>query len=332
LNEFTISLPDGGDIEFLPGLPDNLQQFRLPFAEVFTAISHTGKMAFQHIHGDGFDLWWSKYAATRNVKVIGTSNLAVIELHIALRNHFQSNWDGVGEPSLKALQFNFSYAPFVNNTSWFIAGQEYETFDFHFTKAMLEPYGEVYPELEAFLGKVEKREPAHLSVECVLTRKMQTLLGEMRSFNCRPGIYGKTLKAMVETLLTLALEELSFTKPVKKLTITAALIEKARQAKVVLDARLSDPPSIEELARICITNVYSIQVAFKHCFGTTIHEYSLDARLEYAKGLLLDTKLNLNTIADETGFYDGPALAKFFKSRVGCTPGEFRKYGRAKRD
>jgi AraC-like DNA-binding protein len=54
--------------------------------------------------------------------------------------------------------------------------------------------------------------------------------------------------------------------------------------------------------------------------------------LEYAKGLLLDTKLNLNTIADEAGFYDGPAFVKFFKSRVGCTPGEFRKYGRAKSD
>jgi AraC-like DNA-binding protein len=136
---------------------------------------------------------------------------------------------------------------------------------------------------------------------------------------------------MVETLLTLALEELSYTKPFKKLPITPILIEKARQAKAILDSRLSDPPSIEELARLCISNVYSIQVAFKHSFGTTIHDYSLDARLEYAKGLLLDTTLNLNTIADEAGFYDGPAFAKFFKSRVGSTPGEFRKYGKKPR-
>jgi AraC-like DNA-binding protein len=330
--EFSIILPDGGDIHFLPEIPDSLKQIRMPFAEIATAISHTSKMVFQHVQGDGFDLWWSKYSASENVKVIGTSDMAIIELHIALRNHFKSNWDGIGEPSMKALQFNFSYAPFINNTSWFVAGQEYETFDFHFTRTMLEPYAAVYPDLEAFLGKVDKSEMAHLSVECVLTRKMQSLLGEIRSFRCRPGIYLKTLKAMVETLLTLALEELSYTKPLKKLAITPGLIEKARQAKAILDSRLSDPPSIEELARLCISNVYSIQVAFKHCFGTTIHEYSLDARLEYAKGLLLDTKLNLNTIADEAGFYDGPAFAKFFKNRTGCTPGEFRKYGKVKSD
>jgi AraC-like DNA-binding protein len=328
MNEFTLILPDGGDFQFLPDLPDDYQNFRLPHAERATAISHVGQLVFQHVTGDGFDVWWSKYGAAKNVRIIGQSELAVIELHIALRNHFKSTWDGIGEPSLRALQFNFAYAPFVNNTAWFMAGQEYETFDFHFTTEMLQPYAAVYPDLEVFLGKVEKKQMAHLSVDCVLTRKMQALLADMREFHCRPGIYLKTLKAMVETLLTLALEGLSAIKPVKKLVITLDLEEKARQAKNILDSRLSDPPSIEELARLCISNVYSIQVAFKHCFGTTIHDHSLDARLDYAKGLLLDTSANLTTIADETGFYDGAAFAKFFKSRVGSTPGEFRKYGR----
>jgi AraC-like DNA-binding protein len=330
MNEFTLLLPDGGDFLFLPDLPANLSSCRLPMSEVATVRSHTGQMVFQHVKGDGFDLWWSKYSATQNVRIIGESELSVIELHIALRNHFTSHWDGIGEPSLRALQFNFAYAPFVNNTAWFLKGQEYETFDFHFTQEMLQPYAAVYPDLDVFLGKVMKGQMAYLSVECVLTRKMQGLIGDIRSFHCRPGIYLKTLKAMVETLLTLALEELSATHPVKKLVITPDLIEKAEQAHAILEARLSDPPSIEELARLCISNVYSIQVAFKHRYGTTIHEHSLNARLEYGKGLLLDTSANLNTIAEEAGFYDGPAFAKFFKSRVGCTPGEFRKYGKAK--
>jgi len=154
---------------------------------------------------------------------------------------------------------------------------------------------------------------------------------DMRAFDCQQCIYLKMLKATIDTLSSLALEEISYTTTVKKIAITPELLEKARKAKAILDRRLNNPPSLAELARLCISNVHSIQVAFKHCFSSTIHEYSLEARLAHAKQLLLHEKLNLDSIADETGFYDGPALAKFFKSRTGSTPGEFRKYERTKR-
>ncbi len=60
VNEFSIILPDGGEIQILPGLPDGQAQKCLPFAEIATAITHNSKMLFQHIQGDGFDLWWRK--------------------------------------------------------------------------------------------------------------------------------------------------------------------------------------------------------------------------------------------------------------------------------
>jgi hypothetical protein len=89
--------------------------------------------------------------------------LEIIELHTAIRNNFKYHWGWVAEPSLKALQFNLSYSPYVKNRVWLVGGQQYHTMDFHLSLEMLNDYREAYPELDGFLSQVEKKQPARLA-------------------------------------------------------------------------------------------------------------------------------------------------------------------------
>lgn len=63
---------------------------------------------------------------------------------------------------------------------------------------------------------------------------------------------------------------------------------------------------------------------FKQNMGVTIGEYVTAVRITKAKKLLRETKLTIEEIAEEIGFYDNHHLQKAFKKAVGCTPGRYR--------
>jgi len=327
---FELLIPKKGKIELIRELPDALRSFHMPLYQAGGAVCDEASMIFQQVQADGFAIWRSNYLVNRTVTINGRASTPVVELCIAFKNHFVSSWDGVGQPTLRAMQLNFCYGPFVNNKATLIGGQQYETMDFHFELEMLQPYINVYDELKVFFDKVERKEATQLSTECMLTGKMKSALADILEFECRPAIYPRILRAKVEVFLALVFEALCTTKPPKKINITPALIEKAHQAKAIILGHMRERPTVAELAKLTFTNVLSIQAAFKRVFGETIDEYEQSLRLDYVKGLLLNTKHSLEHIAHETGYADHSSLSKFFRRHVGCSPGEYRKYGKKK--
>jgi AraC family transcriptional regulator, transcriptional activator of the genes for pyochelin and ferripyochelin receptors len=325
--ELRIESLAGTDIEIQHELPESLQRLRLPMSQATTATCGFGTMVFQQIKGSGWSAWKSRYLISHAATITARSDEAIIELHTAQKNNFIYHWEGIREPALKALQFNLSYTPHINNRAWLAEKHDYETFDFHVSRGMLIDYADAYPEVGSFLEKVDKKQAASLGSESILSGKMQNMLWEMEEFYCRPGIYLQMMEARIEAFIGEALEILCVKKTIKKIIITMDLQEKAMEAKRILDRRLSNPPSIAELAKLCMSNSFSIQAAFKEVFSMNIDDYSKQARMDYAKRLLLDTDWDLDSIADETGYHDGASFSRFFKKRFGCTPGEFRKYG-----
>jgi len=65
---------------------------------------------------------------------------------------------------------------------------------------------------------------------------------------------------------------------------------------------------------------------YKNQYGVSVVEDITYIRIKNAKKFLLDTSLNVNEIAEKTGFSNGNVFGKVFKKYEGVTPGEFRKY------
>jgi len=326
--DIRISSKAGCEITLLNALPEPLQKFKMPHSQVHSAVCDFGTICFQEVKGDAWSIWRSRYIISEDAELYVRGDSPILVLHTAMKNHFRCDWDGIIAPPEKALQFNLSFTPDFYATGWLKKDQVYDRMDFLLTARMLTDYASAYPQLYHFLKMVELQKPANLARACTLSRRMQALLLEMEEFNCKPGLYIKLLRSRVEIFLFEALEILCTQKPEKETVLTEELKEKAMQARKILESRISDPPSIAKLAQLCLSNSYSIQLAFKKLYSKTIDDYSKELRMDFAKKLLLDTDKDLDWIADEIGYYDAASFSRFFKRAMKTTPGEYRKYAR----
>lgn len=82
--------------------------------------------------------------------------------------------------------------------------------------------------------------------------------------------------------------------------------------------------NMEKLAQELPMGYASFRKAFKRFTGESPNQYHLNLRLERARSLLTTTVLNINEIADQTGFQSVFYFSKLFKKKHGLSPKQFR--------
>ncbi|MFF5617229.1 AraC family ligand binding domain-containing protein [Streptomyces albidoflavus] len=102
----------------------------------------------------------------------------------------------------------------------------------------------------------------------------------------------------------------------------------AARARDLLAERLTDPPSLEELARTLGSSPFAVLRAFKAAYGMPPHTWLTDARVRRARALLHSGVTPAET-ATAVGFTDQPHLNRHFTRIVGVTPGAYRRARRA---
>jgi AraC-like DNA-binding protein len=100
-------------------------------------------------------------------------------------------------------------------------------------------------------------------------------------------------------------------------------VDRIHQARAILLQRLDNPPSLIELARQVGLNDCTLKRGFRQVFGTTafgcLHEY----RLDQARQLLEERRLNVSEIAQAIGFANRSYFAAAFRKKFGVTPREY---------
>ena len=96
----------------------------------------------------------------------------------------------------------------------------------------------------------------------------------------------------------------------------------SRQA---LDARLYTGQSAREVLDSLKLSYRQLSRHFYHVLGMTPKQYQLQARIEEAKRLLLETNMPITAIAFELGYTTSQHFATQFQGYVGKAPKAFRK-------
>jgi AraC-like DNA-binding protein len=96
----------------------------------------------------------------------------------------------------------------------------------------------------------------------------------------------------------------------------------------LLEENLSTNFSIAELAATAGVSTSCFARSFKQLTGRTPCNYVIHQRIEKAKQLLQERKLDLVKIAAEVGFADQAHLTRYFKRLTGMTPAQFCKQSR----
>ena len=97
-------------------------------------------------------------------------------------------------------------------------------------------------------------------------------------------------------------------------------LERLHHAKEILRNQLSDPPSLNSLARQVGLNEFILKQGFRSVFGTTVFGCLHHYRMEYARELLADGGFNVSEVARQVGFTNRGHFAAAFRKKFGTNP------------
>ena len=84
--------------------------------------------------------------------------------------------------------------------------------------------------------------------------------------------------------------------------------------------------TIKELSKILYTNRTYLSAYIKTTYKMTFREWITSLRLEYAKNILKEhPKINIQKLAESSGFLSRSNFIKSFTEKEGCTPGKWKK-------
>ena len=304
----------------------------IPGARGIEASGYFGSMQFYEIECPGFYIWYSNYRMTRRTYMYGMMDAPMLELHFTINNTVHYKLEGLNEATLLQGQFNLSYAPFINNIAWFQKDEIYTTFDIHFSQDYLERLAAYFPVLGNFLENVDHGIAGMISRHhAQMTAEISALIRRILRCEYAGDIRNLYLQAKVQELLLLALEQLGAGEEKNvDIVLRPYDIEKIREAHDYLLRNMDNPCTLIELSRKVAINDFKLKKGFKQLYGTTVYEFLLDARMEKAKVLLLETETSVHEIAFMTGYKNLSSFITAFKKKMGYSPGSFKRMKRGK--
>jgi|HubBroStandDraft_1064217.scaffolds.fasta_scaffold193438_1 AraC-like DNA-binding protein len=328
MSPFELASPDGEDIALCSptATPIASPGHLLPAPSlVLQADCSFGQMHFSCYAGQGFSIWFSRYAIDRPARVIGRTSQAILELSCMYENPFTVDWRDVVQGRLPLKQIELFYAPYVENVATFDIKRHYLTLDVHWEPSMLEPYAADFPLLGRFLEKVQRGEPAKLfDVPQVASTRINAVLTSILRYSFIDQLAPRYYEAQVNILLILFLERIAEVATAAPVLPRGGLTI-AEEAKRLLTVDYQASLTIPQLCRKLGTNPYTLKTVFKQVHGVSIGKYKKAMFMDHAKLLLLETDNTLDEVAMLLGYNSQQSFTTAYKAYFGETPGRVRR-------
>ncbi|PPS44975.1 AraC family transcriptional regulator [Chroococcidiopsis sp. TS-821] len=131
------------------------------------------------------------------------------------------------------------------------------------------------------------------------------------------------LESKVWELMALLMHDLEHPRNLSHTPLKPDDIERIHYAKEILLQQLDNPLSLIELARQVGLNDCTLKRGFRYCFGKTVFGYLHDYRLEQARQLLEQRRMNVSEIARSVGFANRSYFASAFRKKFGVNPRDY---------
>jgi len=256
----------------------------------------------------------------------GVARDNVVRLHFGLRGDYSVTYPAIGRSfELAGGHHNVLFASpfeleFVNKTP------EIETFGVQFPVAQFVEYTNGgTDELSRFCERITSGQPSILFDDWgPITPAIETTIREIREIDDTGMTAELFVLAKAIELLVLAIEAHA-APPHDAYVKSATDRERLVAARDLINTRLTNPPSLSEVAKHVGLNEYKLKRGFKEMFGVTVFGYLTEQRLETARRALLDTDKTAAEVAFELGYATPQHFHSAFKKRFGVTPNSVRK-------
>lgn len=100
-------------------------------------------------------------------------------------------------------------------------------------------------------------------------------------------------------------------------------VERIRLAKKIIVERMSQPPTLPELAREIGLNEYRLKEGFKNIYGKTVFQFLNHYRMDSARHLLDQGGHKVNEVAYQIGYANPSHFIAAFRKKFGVTPKKY---------
>jgi AraC-like DNA-binding protein len=155
-----------------------------------------------------------------------------------------------------------------------------------------------------------------------LSPTMARILKEIVRIPYRGVLRRVFLEAKAMELLSLLIDEFNQRDRTSAVDIHLGDQDLVRLDRVrgILESHISDPLTIEQLARHVGLNRRKLKSGFKQTYGMTIFEYGHNHRMEVAWTLLSDNQKSIAQVAEAVGYEYTSNFCSSFKRRFGISP------------
>jgi AraC-like DNA-binding protein len=178
------------------------------------------------------------------------------------------------------------------------------------------------PELPAAFRAVTQSTDAYPLVSESMTPQLFRVLEEIANADVRGRARPLWLEAKSLELVALMADELAEAEQSRRPLMSAHDLERFERVRRRLVERLDEPPTLAELARAGGFNETKLKGGFRALFGTSVFAYLRRARMEEARRLLRERRLNVTEVAGRVGYSNPSKFAAAFRRELGVSPSE----------
>ena len=100
-------------------------------------------------------------------------------------------------------------------------------------------------------------------------------------------------------------------------------IKKIRIAKDIIISRMTEPPTLNDLANEVEISLKKLKEGFKQVYGASVYVFLLDYKMQVSKRLLSSGNYNVNEVALKVGYSTATHFINAFKKKFGTTPKKY---------
>ncbi|MEK4060180.1 MULTISPECIES: helix-turn-helix domain-containing protein [Paenibacillus] len=158
-----------------------------------------------------------------------------------------------------------------------------------------------------------------------LTASIRMILAQISECSYGQGMRELYLEGKMLELFAVYLNEVFYEADKVPLTVKLSKddMRSLHLAKEMLQRDYAYPPTLAGLSRSICLNEFKLKKGFKDMFGTTVHAYVIEQRLQRAYHLLCHDRLSVSEAASQVGYGNVSHFAAAFRKKYGVRPGEY---------
>ena len=100
-------------------------------------------------------------------------------------------------------------------------------------------------------------------------------------------------------------------------------ILKIRKAKDIITSRITNPPSLNQLANEVGLSLKKLKEGFKQIYGDTVYSFLFNYKMDQAREMLESNQYNVNEVGSKIGYSMASHFISAFKKKFGTTPKQY---------